>query len=115
LQSANKYIPLKKFNGLPPKKVNRHNDSILPIFKINFSGDILYGNYASLNLLHELGVTANRRLSGKFISQYLPVREKNINTDIVIASHDSELLFSVVSFEEAGYIGFYAYQVTTKI
>lgn len=110
-----RYIPLKKFCGIPTQKVNRHNDNNLPVFKINFAGDILYANYASLNLLHDLGVTANRRLSRKFISDHLPVLEKNLNTDIVITSHDAEILFSVVSFEEAGYIGFYAYALTSKI
>jgi hypothetical protein len=115
LQIPKKYTPLKKFNGVPAQKVNRHNNNILPVFKINFAGDILYANYASLNLLHDLGVTINRRLTGKFISEHLPVLEKNINTDIVITTHDSEVFFSVVSFEEAGYIGFYAYEVKSKI
>jgi hypothetical protein len=114
-QITNKYIPLKKFNGLPTKKVNRHNDNILPIFKINFAGDILYANYASLNLLHDLGVTANRRLTGKFISEHFPVLEKNINTDIAITTHDAEVFFSVISFEEAGYIGFYAYEIKSRV
>jgi|GEM_PF-4696952 len=115
LQISNKYIPLKKINGLSAKKVNRHNDNSLPIFKINFEGDILYANYASLNLLHDLGVTVHRRLTGKFISEHLPVLEKNINTDIVITTHDAEVFFSVISFNEAGYIGFYAYEVRSKI
>ena len=115
LQISNKYIPLKKFNGVPAKKMNRHNNNILPIFKINFAGDILYANYASLNLLHDLGVTATRRLTGKFISEHLPVLEKNIYTDIVINSHDAEVFLSVVAFEEAGYIGFYAYEIKSKI
>jgi hypothetical protein len=114
-QITNKYIPLKKFNSVPTKKVNRHNDNSLPVFKINFAGDILYANYASLNLLGDLGINANKRLSGKFISEHLPVLEKNINTDIVITTHDAEVLFSVISFEEAGYIGFYAYEIKSKI
>lgn len=113
-QITNRYIPLKKFSGVPTKKVNRHNNNILPIFKINFAGDILYANYASLNLLHDLGVTANKRLSGKFISEHFPVLEKNISTDIVITTHDAEISFSVVSYDEAGYIGFYAYEINQK-
>ena len=96
------------------KRPNPHNNNMLPVFKINFDGDILYANNASLNLLHNLGTTVHRRLTNKFISDHKELLVYNANTDTLISTGNTDIHFSVVAFPEAGYIGFYAFHIESK-
>lgn len=92
------------------KKINLYNDSP-PVFKINYKGDILYANNSAMKLLHELGVSANKKIPKKFIEEHPDLFKPHVNTEVIILTKSNACIFDVVSFDEEGYIGFYSNQI----
>jgi hypothetical protein len=91
-----------------PKKINRNNNNPLPVFKVNYEGEILYANKAALFLLYELGISGNKRISKKIIDEHTEIFQMHQNSVIQIATADRTFTFDVIFFNEANYIGFYA-------
>jgi hypothetical protein len=80
-----------------------YNNSVMPVIKLNFNGEIIYANMSSFDLL----------ISWKcFVSSRLP---KHIYENIRAGKHsfgvnykDKIINFVVVPFPEGGYIGLHA-------
>ena len=90
-----------------------YNDSEWPVIKINFKGDILYANMSSFDLLLKLGCYLSGRLPAEVISQLKDNTKKQLQI-MKFNMHSKKCNFLVVPFPEAGYIGIYGFDFTSK-
>lgn len=90
-----------------------YNNSIMPVIKINFKGDILYANMSSFDLLISWGCLAGRKLPTHI---YEKVNGSKLlqNRTFGINYLNKKINFVVVPFAEAGYIGIYAYEIISN-
>ena len=89
---------------------HHHNNSVMPVIKINFKGDILYANMSSFDLLVNWGCFGGGKLPAHI---YEKVKGLNLlsNFTFTINYMNKQINFIVVPFAEAGYIGVYAYEI----
>ena len=89
-----------------------YNNSIMPVIKINFKGDILYANMSSFDLLISWGCFAGSKLPSYIYEKVNGLNLLNNNT-FSINYMNKKINFIVVPFAEAGYIGIYAYEIVS--
>ncbi|MGI8891906.1 MAG: hypothetical protein ACR2GN_00465 [Bacteroidia bacterium] len=92
-------------------RTGKCNESTMPVIKVNFQGDILYANLASLPLMGEWGCSANQKLPGWFLSEFSDIFNHMSCHELKIPFSSYAIYFTVVPFVEAGYIGLYAFHV----
>lgn len=86
-----------------------YNNSIMPVIKLNYKGEIIYANMSSFDLL----------ISWKcFVSSRLPKHiYENIRTgeSTFKVNYKNKIInFVVVPFPEGGYIGLHAFAMNTN-
>jgi hypothetical protein len=87
------------------------NESIMPVIKISFQGDILYANLASLPLMGEWGCSANQKLPAWFLKDFSDIFNHQSCHELKIPFSNCAIYFTAVPFVEAGYIGLYAFEI----
>lgn len=86
-----------------------YNNSLMPVIKISFNGDILYANMSSFDLLISWGCFAGSKLPSYI---YEKVQGWNMNNNTFCINYmNKKINFIIVPFAEAGYIGIYAYEI----
>lgn len=90
-----------------------YNNSVMPVIKINFRGDILYANMSSFDLLVNWGCFAGGKLPS-YVYEKMNLLNHSGNNTFSINYMNKKINFLVVPFEEAGYIGIYAYEIISN-
>ena len=92
---------------------HNYNDSIMPVIKIDFKGEILYANMSSFDLLLNWACFASSNLPLDVVRKIQSNCINNLQTFDVKFNH-RKINFMVVPFPEAGYIGIYGFEFTSE-
>ena len=82
----------------------------LPVFKIDYHGSIIEANNSALDFFNEAGFARRKELPKSFLRSHPEIFSHPAEFDFAMNTGRHKLYFSVISFEEAGYIGFYSFK-----
>jgi hypothetical protein len=86
-----------------------YNNSIMPVIKLDFKGEILYANMSSFDLLINWNCFASSKLP-----KHIYENVKEGKSTFKINYNDKKINFMIVPFPEAGYVGIYAFEIISK-
>jgi len=91
---------------------NEMDESLFPIVKFSYEGNVIYANAAAGPLLRYWKCNVNEKISSAFVYGN-PEVFCNLHelSDVKIVFHDCVFRFTVVPFPEADFIGIYGYQM----
>lgn len=93
---------------------SRYNKHPLPVMKIGADHSVIYSNLAALPLINSLKQSNAHSLDKAAVNK-LPGLMQSLRSnqphDISLNFKDYTVHFTVVPFPEAGYIGFYGFQI----
>jgi hypothetical protein len=97
-------------------RTTSYSDSIImPVIKLDFNGVIISSNKPGIIFLGKLrSLSSGSSLSG-LLHDYPGVLKPGSSTDISVNIHQFIYHFSVVAFDEAGYVGFYGYRIERNV
>jgi hypothetical protein len=90
-----------------PELSHPDNSSLKPVLKIDIKGKILFANAAVFEFLHDLSWPESDHLPAYFTGIYPGIFDSNADCTLAITTGQTNFLFDVIGFEEAGYIGLY--------
>ncbi len=93
---------------------NNYSKSIiseLPVIKYSFNGELVSANQAGIELLCTIKGTSLDKTIEYMISKYPHLLKRHCSDDFVLSYKNIQYFFSAVAFDEAGYIGWYCYNV----
>lgn len=93
--------------------VSPHDNNMFPVFKIDYSGKVVYHNVAAMPILSYWQCKLNEPVNHQAKMIYPEIF--NINApgehDTTIRYHEYLFHFSVIPFPEAGYVGVYGFSI----
>ncbi|MBS1763829.1 MAG: hypothetical protein JSS90_02550 [Bacteroidetes bacterium] len=93
--------------------VSPHDSNMFPVFKIDYSGKIIYHNVAAMPILSYWQCKLNETVNNQ--AQMIYPEIFNINApkehDATIRYHEYLFHFSIIPFPEAGYVGIYGHSI----
>ncbi len=87
------------------------NRTIMPVIKTDLNGNILYANMAAFPIIDTWAGATHKTLPVQFHKCITDAVKQNITAEFTYTSGHLDVYFDVVSFGEAGFIGFYANKV----
>ena len=87
-----------------------HNN-LLPVFRINPDGRIIYSNRSSHPILKSWNCYANNTIPQEILNEFPSLVNLNADETIEIKSDLQNFFCSVIGFPTGGYIGVYGYKV----
>lgn len=95
-------------NIAAPNLEHDYNNSIMPVIKFDYSGNIIYANMSSFDLLINWHCYTSSKLP-KYIYEDVLTGKSTIN----IYFNNKRITFLVVPFPEAKFIGLYAFEINS--
>ncbi len=83
----------------------------LPVIKYSFNGDLVSANQAGIELLCTIKGSSLQKTIEYMISKYPHLLKHHCSDDFVLTYKNIQYFFSAVAFDEAGYIGWYCYNI----
>lgn len=99
-----------KINQVSQKQID---ESLFPVVKFNYSGEVIGGNSAAKAVLEHWNCAIHTKASEEFLTEHHGIFSAHVSgpSDIKISVEQCVYRFTVVPFPEAGYVGIYGYQM----
>lgn len=94
--------------------LSNHTESIkfeLPVIKYSFNGELVSANQSGIEFLCTIKGASLEKTIEYMISKYPHLMMHHCSDDFVLSYNNIQYFFSAVAFDEAGYIGWYCYNV----
>lgn len=100
------------------KKQNQMPSEVFPVIKYDYSGKLLSSNGAATSLLGQWKCRNGGRIPSAIMNAYpemsLALKDQK-PAACCIALGEYDIMFDIIPFPEAGYVGMYGYSVVERI
>jgi|GEM_PF-5064022 len=101
---------------IPREENSSYTDCmIMPVIKLDFNGAIISSNRPGIVFLGKLRSLSSGSSLSDVLHNFPDILTPHCSTDISVSLEKFVYHFSVVSFDEAGYVGLYGYQIRRSI